>query len=144
MRKVSVRLPRWLSSKESACQKKKKKKESACQCRRRGFNPWVGKIPWRRKWQPTRFLAWEIPWTEEPGSMRSQSQTRLEQLNTQNCYCSKSLQLCPTCNPMDPARLLCPRDFPGKNTGVGCHFLPQGIFVTRDKNLISYVSYIGR
>ena len=26
-------------------------KESACQCRRRGFNPWVGKIPWRRKWQ---------------------------------------------------------------------------------------------
>ena len=31
-------------------------KESACQCRRCkrcGFNPWVGKIPWRRKWQPT-------------------------------------------------------------------------------------------
>ena len=28
-------------------------KESACQCRRCGFDPWVGKIPWRRKWQPT-------------------------------------------------------------------------------------------
>ena len=28
-------------------------KESACQCRRRGFDPWVGKIPWKRKWQPT-------------------------------------------------------------------------------------------
>ena len=28
-------------------------KESACQCTRRGFDPWVGKIPWRRKWQPT-------------------------------------------------------------------------------------------
>ena len=28
-------------------------KELACQCRRPGFNPWVGKIPWRRKWQPT-------------------------------------------------------------------------------------------
>ena len=30
-------------------------KESACRCRRRkrrGFNPWVGKIPWRRKWPP--------------------------------------------------------------------------------------------
>ena len=27
-------------------------KESACQCRRRGFDPWVGKIPWRRDWQP--------------------------------------------------------------------------------------------
>jgi len=28
-------------------------KEFACQCRRGGFNPWVGKIPWRRKWQPS-------------------------------------------------------------------------------------------
>ena len=31
-------------------------KESICQCRRLkrpGFNPWVGKIPWRRAWQPT-------------------------------------------------------------------------------------------
>ena len=37
-------LPRWLSG-----------KESACQCRRRGkhgLDPWVGKTPWRRKWQP--------------------------------------------------------------------------------------------
>ena len=25
----------------------------ACQCRRLRFNPWVRKIPWRRKWQPT-------------------------------------------------------------------------------------------
>ena len=23
------------------------------QCRRPGFNPWVGKVPWRREWQPT-------------------------------------------------------------------------------------------
>ena len=31
-------------------------KEPACQCRRpkrRGFHPWVRKIPWRRAWQPT-------------------------------------------------------------------------------------------
>ena len=31
-------------------------KEPTCQCRtgkRRGFDPWVGKLPWRRKWQPT-------------------------------------------------------------------------------------------
>ena len=31
-------------------------KESACQCRRcrkRGFDPWVRKISWRKKWQPT-------------------------------------------------------------------------------------------
>ena len=35
-------LPRWLSS-----------KESACQCRTCRFYPWVRKIPSRRKWQPT-------------------------------------------------------------------------------------------
>ena len=28
-------------------------KESSCQCRRHEFNPWVRKIPWRRKWQHT-------------------------------------------------------------------------------------------
>ena len=28
-------------------------KESACPCRRQRINPWVGKIPWRRAWQPT-------------------------------------------------------------------------------------------
>ena len=27
-------------------------KESACQCRKCKFDPWVGKIPWRRKWLP--------------------------------------------------------------------------------------------
>ena len=28
-------------------------KESVCQCRRHRFNPWIRKIFWRRKWQPT-------------------------------------------------------------------------------------------
>ena len=40
-----IMLPRWHSG-----------KESICPCRRywrRRFNPWVRKIPWRRKWQPT-------------------------------------------------------------------------------------------
>ena len=37
-----------------------------------GFDPWIRKIPWRRKWQPTSaILAWEIPWTEEPGGLQS-------------------------------------------------------------------------
>ena len=34
-----------------------------------------------------------------------------------------------------PARLLCPWDSPGKNTGVGCHLLFQGIFPTQGLNL---------
>ena len=32
-------------------------KESICHCRRCSFNPWVKKIPWRRKWQPTPVLT---------------------------------------------------------------------------------------
>ena len=34
-----------------------------------------------------------------------------------------------------PTRLLCPWDYPGKNTGVGCHFLLWGIFLTQGFNL---------
>ena len=33
------------------------------------------------------------------------------------------------------ARLFCPWGFPGKNPGVGCHFLLQGIFLTQGSNL---------
>ena len=33
-------------------------KESACQHRRYKFNPWVGKIPWRTKWQPPQYSCW--------------------------------------------------------------------------------------
>ena len=35
---------------------------------------------------------------------------------------------------LQPARLLWPWDFLGKNSGVGCHFLLQGIFPTRGSN----------
>ena len=35
-------------------------KESACQCRIPRFNPWVGKNPWRRKWQPIPVFVAEI------------------------------------------------------------------------------------
>ena len=45
-------------------------KESTCQCKRRKFNPWIGKVPWTRKWQ-ILILAWSIPWTEEPGGLQS-------------------------------------------------------------------------
>ena len=35
---------------------------------------------------------------------------------------------------LQPTRLLCPWDSPGKNTGVGCHALLQGIFPTQGSN----------
>ena len=39
---------------------------------------WVGKIPWRRAWQPTLvFLPGESPWTEEPGGLQSMESQRV-------------------------------------------------------------------
>ena len=49
-------LPRWLSGKEPTCQCRRH--------RRPEFDPWVGKIPWRKKWQPTPVFV--------PGESRSQ------------------------------------------------------------------------
>ena len=57
-------------------------KTPACQCgrrRRRGFDPWVGKIPWSRKrnGNALQLLAWKIPWTDEPGRLPSMGSQRV-------------------------------------------------------------------
>ena len=62
-------------------------KESACHCRRCGYDPWVGKIPWRRKGHPTRvFLSgkflgqWSLasysPWDRQESDMTVAEHTR--------------------------------------------------------------------
>ena len=38
-------LLRWCRGEESACQRRR--------CQKHGFSPWVRKIPWRRRWQPS-------------------------------------------------------------------------------------------
>ena len=43
----------WHSGKEYACHCRR--------CKRCGFNPWVRKTPWRRKWQPTPVFLPEKP-----------------------------------------------------------------------------------
>ena len=50
--------------------------------------------------------------------------------------CKKPLQSCPTLrlHGLQPARLLCPWDSPGKNTGVAYSALLQGIFPTQGSN----------
>ena len=67
-------------------------KESPCQFRRHGFNPWVRKIPWRRKWQSTplflpgkfhgqRSLAGYSPWGHKELDTTQPSLTHLSDLN---------------------------------------------------------------
>ena len=97
--KLKVRLPRWLSGKESACQSRK--------CRRRGFDPWVRKIPWSRTWQPTPVflpgeshrqwsLAGYSPWgpkawdtAEQPGTHAGAGQWREQEASPRESKHSK-------------------------------------------------------
>ena len=63
------RLPRWLSGKESAC--------NVGGAADTVFNPLVGKIPWRRKWQFTpTFLPGKSLLTEELGGLQSKGSQR--------------------------------------------------------------------
>ena len=56
------------------------------------------------------------------------NQNGTERVTGRKAAAAKSLESCPTlCNPVrqQPTRLLSPWDSPGKDTGVGCHFLLQ-------------------
>ena len=82
-------------------------KEPACRCRRckrLRFDPWVGKTPWRRKWQPTpvflpgechgqRSLAGYSPWgRKEPDTLKQLStQASSVQFKTPGCPWSRGV-----------------------------------------------------
>ena len=91
--------------------------------KRRGFHPWVRKIPWRRAWQFTPvFSPGECPWREETGGLQSMvSQSVRHNLACTQYVCfnavlqnispspsptvSKSLSLC-LCPPCCPAHTI--------------------------------------
>ena len=58
--------------------------------KRHGFDPWVGKIPWRRAWLPTPVsLPGESPSTEEPGGLQSMGSQRVRH-NRSELACTKT------------------------------------------------------
>ena len=76
---------RWLRGKESAWQSKR--------VRRRGFSPWIRKIPWSRKWQPTpvflpgKFHGWRTlegysPWGHKESDVTERLNTFANVLET--------------------------------------------------------------
>ena len=73
--------------------------EPVCQCRRHkrwGFDPWVGKIPWRRKWQPTPvFLPGKPHGQKSPAgySPQGHTETWLKQLSTFTDRCNRCTTL---------------------------------------------------
>ena len=104
-------------------------KEHTHQCRRhkrRRFDPWVRKIPWRRAQQPTPVGH---NWKQLSLNARMYRSWFV-------AYKTKFFIVVSDCATLwaEPARRLCPWDSPGKNTGVECHFLLQGIFPTQGLN----------
>ena len=103
-----------------------------CQLPNQGSNPYPlqwkrGVLPTGLQGSPKRYLT-SIKKKTHSLLIKSSNNKRLKVLVTQSC---------PTCDPMDcsPTRLLCPWNSLGKNTGVSCHFLLQGIFPTQGLNL---------
>ena len=107
---------------------------------------WVQSLGWKAPLEKemathSSILARRIPWTEEPGGLQSVGLQRVGHNWVANTYTQwfsrvqdEVAQSCPILyDPMDscPPGLLHPWDSPGKNTGVGCHFLLQGIFPTQ-------------
>ena len=76
---------------------------------------------------------------QEPSFRPWKGSPFLQQIHIQCFLCINRVhpQSCPSlCDPMDWSlpRILCPRNSPGKNIGVGCHFLLRGIFPTQGSN----------
>ena len=87
-------------------------------------------------------LAWRISWAEEPGGLQSiglQSWTRLKQLGGSSSRYESVLvtqsypSLCDFIDCSLPGSSVC-GDPPGKNIGMGCHALLQGIFPNQGSN----------
>ena len=42
-----------------------------------GIDPWLGRFPGEGNSNPLQYFAWEIPWTEEPGGLKSWGHKRV-------------------------------------------------------------------
>ena len=111
-------------------------KQSAHRFTRLRFSPWVGKSPWSRKWWPTPVFLLGNPM--DRGALLvtvhgvTKSWTRLSDRTELNCLVLKlflTLWYLVDCQASPSVR------FPSKNTGVGCRFLLQVIFLTQGSNL---------
>ena len=107
-------------------------KESTCQCRGQGFDSWSGKIPHAPAPQllSLHSKAHELQLL----SLCAMTTEACSALEPAYCnYWTLMLQaMKPTC--LEPTRLLCPWNSPGRDTEMDCHSLLQGIFLTQGLN----------
>ena len=83
------------------------------------------------------FLCWVSHLTKSTAFLgyNVSSKKVIDTILRNNCYCVLSPVWLFAPHGLYPTRLLCPWDSPGENTGAGCHFLLQGIFLTQGSNL---------
>ena len=114
--KSRTRLSDWTELK-----KKKEKKSAVSESRllRTHLDSFAWRTPHTQKNLPSGLLSKLKPRTEAPMLLFGHS-VKSNSLGTHG---------------LSPPRLLCPWDSPGKNAGVGCHFLLQGIFPTQGWSL---------
>ena len=86
----------------------------------------------RGAWWATQAMGLQNRWTQ----LRDQTTTKQIAFPTEGNTVSSSV-VSDSLRPhgLWPTRLLCLWNSPGKNTGVGCHFFLQGIFLTQGLNL---------
>ena len=82
---------------------------------------------------PTQALGWAVTWVGDG------KEEILCWRDTESFWdiVVSSLSCVPTLlqpHRLQPTRLFCPWNFPGKDTGVSCHFILQGIFPTQGSN----------
>ena len=116
------RAPRWVSGKESACQMQETRARSL-----------VWDDPLEK--DTATILAGKNQWTQESGGyspwghkrVRHDLATKQRATTVENSPAAAAAKSLPTVRPQrrQPTRLPRPWDSPGKNTGVGCHFLLQ-------------------
>ena len=126
-------------------------KESACNLGNLGLIPGLGICPGEGKGYPLQCSGLEnsmdciVHGITKSRTWSNSLTHRKPVTKWYACIHAQSLQLCSTlCDPVDGSPpgsshqrfwdLWCIRDSPGKNTGVGCHSLLQGIFLTQGLN----------
>ena len=98
--------------------------QSVClQCRRPGFHPWVGHIPWRRKWQPTPvFLpgkphGWRSLVGYSPWSHKESDTTEWLHFILTKGFPNSSVGKESACNAGDPSSIPGLGRYPGEGIG---------------------------
>ena len=69
---------RWCSGKKSTCQNRR--------CKRHRFDPWIGKIPWRRELLPTPVFLPGESHEQEPGGLQSMGSQRVGHNQVTNLF----------------------------------------------------------